>query len=388
MYKNKTCFYIFNPQHIIIMELEPQPPQISDTNQNTITCQECGAKLTFAPGSLSLKCEYCGTVNEIKINEEARADAIKENDYMTALENLSDDQIEEVHTVKCNCCGAETTFDNNVVSANCDFCGSPIAIEQKSTAKMIKPKAILPFVVTERNSHEEFKKWINEMWFAPSALKKFANEQRISGIYLPYWTYDANTVTDYTGRRGDDYKTEEQYTDSQGQTKTRTVTHTNWRKAYGQVRNSFDDIFVVGSKSLPYRYLDNLEPWNLKDLVPYDEKFLTGFKTETYSVDLKAGFQDAQKKMQSTIDESIKKDIGGDHQEITTKSIKYNDITYKHILLPVWMSTYRFNGKAYRFIINGQSGKVSGERPYSAIKITLLILAIVAIITALVLILR
>ena len=139
---------------------------------------------------------------------------------------------------------------------------------------------------------------------------------------------------------------------------------------------------------MPYKYLDNLEPWNLKDLVPYDEKFLTGFKTETYSVDIKAGFEDAQQKMQSTIDKTIKKDIGGDRQEIITKNIQYNDITYKHILLPVWMSTYRYNGKAYRFMINGQSGKVSGERPYSAGKIALLILAIVAVITALVLILR
>ena len=370
------------------MELEPQPPQLSDTNQNTITCKDCGAKLTFAPGSLSLKCEFCGAVNEIVIDESARAEAIKENDYLTALENLSDDQIEEVHTVKCNCCGATTTFDNNVVSAQCDFCGSPMTIDQKSTSKMIKPKAILPFVVQQRNSHEEFTKWIKSLWFAPSALKKFADEQRISGIYLPYWTYDANTITDYTGRRGEDYTVEEKYTDSQGQPKTRNVTKTNWYRAQGRVRNSFDDIFVVGSKTLPYKYLDNLEPWNLKDLVPYDEKFLTGFKTETYSVDLKAGFQDAQQKMQSTIDKTIKKDIGGDRQEITTKNIQYNDITYKHILLPVWMSTYRYNGKAYRFIINGQSGKVTGERPYSAMKIAALIISIVAIITALILILR
>lgn len=370
------------------MELEPQTPQISDTNQNLIICKNCGAKLTFEPGTLNLKCQYCGVENEIKIDEEARAEAIKENDYLTALENLSDDQIEEVHTVKCNCCGAQTTFDSNVISAFCDFCGSPIAIDQKSTSKMIKPKAILPFVVQERNSHEEFKKWIKGMWFAPSALKRFANEQKISGVYLPYWTYDANTVTDYTGRRGEDYTVEEKYTDSQGQTKTHSVTKTNWYRASGTVRNSFDDIFVVGSKTLPYKYLEALKPWNLNDLVPYDEKFLTGFKTETYSVDIKEGFQDAQQKMQDTIDESIKDDIGGDRQEIATKNIKYNDITYKHILLPVWMSTYRFNGKAYRFMINGQSGRVTGERPYSAFKIIALIVAIIAIITALVLILR
>lgn len=366
------------------MELEPQ---VSDTNQDMIICHNCGAKLTFAPGTLSLKCEFCGALNEIKIDEEAKAEAVKENDYLSALQNLSDDQLEEVHTVKCNCCGAETTFDSNVVSSKCDFCGSPIAVNQSSTAKVIKPKAILPFVVQQRDGHDLFKKWINGLWFAPGDLKKMANEQQISGVYLPYWTYDANTITDYTGRRGEDYYTKENYTDSEGHVKTRDVKHTNWYRASGRVRNSFDDIFVVGSKSLPYYYLDNLEPWNLKDLVPYDEKFLTGFKTETYSIDLKDGFQDAQKKMQDTIDESIKKDIGGDHQEIATKSIQYNDITYKHILLPVWLSAYRYNEKAYRFLINGQSGKVQGERPYSALKIAGFITAIVAVITLLIILL-
>ena len=120
------------------MELEPQ---VSDTNQDMIICHNCGAKLTFAPGTLSLKCEYCGALNDIKIDEEAKAEAVKENDYLTALENLSDDQLEEVHTVKCNCCGAETTFDSNVVSSKCDFCGSPHSCKSAFNSKSYKTKS-------------------------------------------------------------------------------------------------------------------------------------------------------------------------------------------------------------------------------------------------------
>ncbi|MCQ2974418.1 MAG: hypothetical protein MJ211_06355 [Bacteroidales bacterium] len=368
------------------MEFNPeQPPQISADNQNMIICKNCGAKLTFAPGTLNLKCEFCGAENEIVIDEKEKEEAVKENDFLKALENISDDQLEEVHTVKCKCCGAETTFDSNVISSKCDFCGSPIAVDSKSTAKVIKPKAILPFAVKKSQGKEKFENWMKSLWFAPSDLTKLAaQDQGLSGTYLPFWTYDAKTDTFYTGRRGENYTTTETYKDSQGQTQTREVVHTNWYRASGRVQNVFDDIFVTGTNSLPKEYLESLEPWNLQDLVPYNESFLTGFKTETYSVDLKQGFENAQEKMQSTIDQSIREDIGGDKQEISTKQTQYNDITYKHILLPVWLSAYRYNNKVYRFMINGQSGKVKGERPYSAMKIILFIVAIIAVISLIV----
>ena len=197
---------------------------------------------------------------------------------------------------------------------------------------------------------------------------------------MPYWTYDSETQTRYTGQRGDDYEVEESYTDSEGKQQTRIVTHTRWSNAWGMVHNKFDDIFVVGSKTLPRNYMDDLEPWNLEEIVPYDEKFLSGFKAETYGVDLKSGFEIAQDKMQDTIDETIREDIGGDHQKIDTKDIDYYNITFKHLLLPIWISAYKYKDKVYRFIVNGQSGKVQGERPISALKVIGLIVGIAAVI--------
>ena len=355
------------------------------TSQNEIKCFNCGAHLTFAPGTTSLKCEYCGALNEIKIDESALEDAVKEIDYLSTLEdieNLGSDQLEEVHTVKCAACGAETTFNPNVVSSLCDFCGSPIAVKSNSTAKIIKPKAILPFKLEQYHGSQLYKQWLKGLWFAPNDLKKLATQsEKLSGVYLPYWTYDAVTDTFYTGERGDDYKVPYEYKDKDGNVKTGYKTQTRWSAARGRVHNEFDDIFVVGSKSLPRSYLDGLEPWNLQELVPYDEKFLSGFKTETYGVDLKAGFETAQQKMQPKIDSTIRNDIGGDRQKIDTKNVNYSDITFKHILLPVWISAYRYKDKVYRFVINGQSGRVQGERPVSWIKVIALIVAIVAIIS-------
>jgi len=359
----------------------PQAP--SATNQNEIICSCCGAKLTFAPGSLSLKCEYCGTMNEIKIDESKMAEAVKELDLEAALNNLSDDQMEEVHAVKCNCCGAETTFQSNVVSSKCDFCGSPLTVKQDSTVKQLKPKAILPFEIESRKSQEIYKQWIQGLWFAPNDLKEVAKlDSGLTGMYMPYWTYDAETDTRYSGQRGEYYYTEEEYKDADGKIKTRQVRHTRWYSTWGRVHVSFDDILIAASNSLPSSFLNNLSKWQLDKLVPYDEKFLSGFKTETYSIDLKTGFDQAKDRMEDKIDSAVRDDIGGDEQRVEMKNTSFSNLTFKHILLPIWLCAFRYGDKSYRFVINGQNGQVVGDRPYSAIKITITVLCVIAAIVA------
>ena len=364
--------------------------KITQTNQNEIICKNCAAKLTFKPGTTNLKCEFCGTENEIKIDQEKLKEATKEIDFEQFINNNVDTAAKmEVTTVKCGSCGAETTFDPNVTSSECDFCGSPMVADQKETQNIVKATALLPFKIEQKQSIEKFQTWLKKLWWAPSKLKQYARQTgKLTGIYLPYWTYDSDTRTRYSGQRGDNYQVEEQYTNSEGETDTRTVTKTRWSSASGTVYDKFDDIFVVGSKSLPVKYLDKLEPWHLKELVPYDPKFLAGFKSETYGVDVKEGFEVAKVKMEPTITKSIKNDIGGDKQRISSKNINYDDITFKHILLPLWISAYRFNEKVYRFMINGQTGEVQGERPYSWMKIALAILVVIAVIVALILIIR
>ncbi len=350
-------------------------------DQNEITCKNCSAKLTFKPGTHSLNCEFCGTLNEIEVDEEKRREANEEIDYEKFIRNQVNLAPKlEVSTIRCDSCGATTTFDPKIVSEQCDFCGSPLAVKTCATSSVIVPKALLPFKVEKNAGKELFEKWLKSLWFAPNALKKYARAGRLSGVYIPYWTYDSDTETNYRGERGIDY--EESYTDSDGETQTRTKTR--WSSVYGRVQDIFDDILVVASKSLPIKYVDALEPWSLNQLVPFDVKFLSGFKAERYQVDLKDGFDTAKVKMDVTIRNSIRRDIGGDHQRISSTDTSYNDVTFKHILLPIWISAYKFNKKTFRFMINGDTGEVKGERPWSWVKITFTILIVVAIIAAIV----
>jgi hypothetical protein len=146
------------------------------------------------------------------------------------------------------------------------------------------------------------------------------------------------------------------------------------------VWNAFDDILILASRSLPKKYADRLEPWDLESLEPYGDAYLSGFRAESYRVTLREGFEEARTVMDSTIRSSVRRDIGGDHQRIHSIRTQYDDITFKHILLPVWISAYRFREKVYRFLVNARTGEVQGERPWSWVKIALAVLAGLAVI--------
>ncbi|MBQ3990582.1 MAG: hypothetical protein II630_07035, partial [Bacteroidales bacterium] len=202
--------------------------------------------------------------------------------------------------------------------------------------------------------------------------------EKLAGMYLPYWTYDAQTESDYRGLRGDDY-TDTITVTVNGKTETRTVVKTRWTPVSGHIGLFFDDVLIPASKTLNRKKMDELEPWDLENLVPYEEKFLSGFRTETYQTGLKEGYEDAKGIMEQGIRAEVCRDIGGDHQKITSLSIQFSDTTFKHTLLPIWISAYRFNAKVYRFIVNGRTGKVAGDRPWCWWKITLFVLAIIAV---------
>jgi len=334
------------------------------------TCNQCGAKVNFAPGTSVLKCPYCGSEMDIV----PVASPVLERDYQEFLETAGEEkECTEAQRVKCDKCGAETTMPPESAAGICPFCGANLVFSG-SVSRLIKPEALLPFQVTQTEAFKKFRHWIQKLWFAPNDLKDYARSQgKLAGVYVPYWTYDSETTTVYQGARGDHYYVTETYTaveNGRSVSRTRQVRHTRWSPAAGTVMNSFDDVLVLASKSLPRKYADSLEPWDLPNLVSYADEYLSGFRAESYQIGLSEGFEAAKGVMAGTIDSSIRQQIGGDEQRIHSTQTQYRNITFKHILLPVWLSAYRFRDKVYRILINARTGEVQGERPYSAWKIT------------------
>jgi predicted RNA-binding Zn-ribbon protein involved in translation (DUF1610 family) len=337
-------------------------------------CRQCGAKVAFQPGTTALQCPFCGAENRIPQSE----DEVKEEDYFAALERLSAAEGEQERTtVKCQACGAETTLPPNVTSDRCPFCGADLVLSGASR-KVLRPKSLLPFKVAEGEAGSSFEAWLKSRWFAPRALRKEAlRDRRLQGVYLPYWTYDCDATTFYRGERGVDYTV----TVGSGKHR-RTVRRTRWTSVSGTVWNDFDDVLILASRSLPQKYTEELEPWDLKNLVPYADEYLSGFRAESYQVDLKQGFELAKGVMQERIEETVREDIGGDHQRIQSTKTRYDRLTFKHILLPVWVSAYRYKERVFRFLVNARTGEVQGERPWSWVKIGLVVLAGLAAVLA------
>ncbi|CAN5361897.1 hypothetical protein BH09BAC5_BH09BAC5_12660 [soil metagenome] len=339
--------------------------------QGKVKCKDCGGLLQFSPGQNSLTCIYCGTLNEIAGENEPVVQ--EEQDFLSFLENAStkEDTIETT-TVKCGSCGSATSLQPNVTSDSCPFCGTALVIKGGTTTNSIRPKYLLPFSIDKNKGIGLFKKWIGDLWWAPGDLKKIAQNDKLKGLYIPYWTYDSNTVSHYTGQQGTHYYVTESYTTTENGksvSRTRQVQKTRWISVSGTVNDDFDDVLVNASNSLPEKLANELEPWDLHELKAFNEQFLTGFISEQYQVDVKAGFDKAKIRMDKVIRGTVNKSIGGDVQQITTLNTTYNNITFKHILLPIWLSAFRYGEKVYRFMINGRTGEVQGERPYSFWKI-------------------
>jgi predicted RNA-binding Zn-ribbon protein involved in translation (DUF1610 family) len=352
-------------------------------------CKNCGANLVFSPDAQAQVCTYCGTVNPIAPPAEG-AGVVQELDLRGYLARARADEVVEVLTVHCDTCGAETTLGENVTAQHCPFCGSGI-VAQGQSRRIIKPQSLLPFRTTHDQAATLFRGWLSSLWLAPNDLFRQAERQEISGVYIPAWTYDAQTTTHYTGQRGEDYWVTESYTaieNGKPVHRTRQVRKTRWYPASGTVHDPFNDVLVLASRSLPEALARKLEPWDLPALVPYRSEYLSGFRAEGYQVDLAEGFEQAKQIMAGVIEQSIRRDIGGDHQMIHSVDTRYADTTFKHTLLPLWISAYRYRQRVHRFLVNARTGEVQGERPYSWVKITLLVMVVLAAVAGIMLVIQ
>jgi len=360
--------------------------KISEIKTIQPKCTNCGADLKFSPGEDSLECSFCGTLNRI----DRGTDKSTGSDYRKILEELEKkEEFIESYTAKCNTCSSIFDVAGNISSTECPFCASPVIVEGGSTRR-IKPKSVIPFKIDSGKAKEIFSKWVKKLWFAPAELKdRLFMESRLKGIYLPYWIFGMSSISYYNGERGDDHKENESYTtyeNGKEVTKTNSITVTNWAPSSGVISRDFRDILISATDTVPKNHLKSIGNWKLDKAREYDDDYVSGFISECYSIGVTDGFSKAVQTVGEKIKAFIKSDIGGDHQKINSVRTTYDGISFKHVLFPVWISSFRFKKKNYNFMINGSTGKIYGQRPWSKKKLFLLFFSIAAVIAALVII--
>lgn len=366
----------------------PQDPQggaplVERDALSRFPCESCGGELSFDVASQRLKCAHCGhtqavpsvnaTIEELDL-EGAQARG-KGRGYGVRRKAL-----------RCESCGAITSFDDTSTSVKCAFCDSKHVIEVADDPNILQPSALIPFQLDRAAALELFGKWLKGRWFKPNDLVKTWALKEIRGVYVPFWTFDVKTASDWTAMAGYYYYVTVSYTateNGRSVQKTRQERRTRWEPASGHFRAEFDDELVCASHGLPRALVRELEPYETGALTPYQPPFLAGWEAERYQIDLKEGWNIGREQIDSQIRAGCSAQVPGDTQKDLRVQTKYWGWTFKHVLLPIWVAAYHYREKLYRFLVNGQTGKVSGTAPISWIKVTALVLAITAVLVGL-----
>ncbi len=383
---------------------EVQLAEAKTVDKTDKKCPNCGGPMTFNPTSGKLVCDYCEHEEEVKKDPPkatataavvtdaaaATAEGAAANDIQDAPQETSNtkcnksgngipgipiDQApeqantnwgEEKKIVKCKSCGASAIYDAKQISDTCPYCDSTL-VTQENEAKVMAPQGIIPFSVDKEKAGKEFSNWIKGLWFAPNDLQKRAARGEINGMYAPYWSYDTSSEAKYKG----EYGVERKETDSEGNTHTKV----DWYSTKGEIEHQFDDKLILSADKQNADLIKDIEPFDMKACKEYLPEYVAGFISERYAKGVNDCWKTAQDELKDVLKsmahEQIKNRHNTSYSRVNTLDAKFYETYYKYILLPLWLSSYRYKGTVYHFVINGQTGTISGNRPYSILKIFL-----------------
>ncbi len=321
----------------------------------------------------------CGNIQEIL---EPVGVEVEEQDFQAMMVAARANKNERYQSLKgekeiiCPNCGGRTTFVGTLTTTRCPYCATDFArTDIHEAPDRLAVDGVLPFAITSAVAEDKLKEWINKRWFAPNEYKKYSTSGSFQSIYAAYFTYDADVTTDYDGARG----TTRTRTVGSGQNR-RTETYTTWRNVSGRVFNQFDDVTVLANTGFNQNYVTKLEPWSTPELKPFNPDYIAGHLCRTYDVDAKVCFSEAHRRMKQGVEQTIRRDIGGDQQRIRRMNMQMANLTYKHVLLPIWLLTVLYDGQAMQVFMNGTTGEIHGERPWSKVKIIAAVIAVVLLI--------
>ncbi len=330
-------------------------------------CENCGNTMVFNPSSQKLQCPGCETTVDIAHD----SSSIIEHTLNAYVANTIKASEKTSHTMDCNGCGARIEVDATSTATTCPYCGSKYVLSQKQEDALL-PDGVVPFKYNHKEANKMFHDWISSRFWAPNKLKTLHQKGQLQGIYIPYWTFDANVDTHYTAQGGTDYT--ETHTDNEG--KSHTKVHTRWTRVSGHVGDFIDDELIPASTKVSEDLLASLNSFHTSDLRSYAPEYLSGFNAECYTIELKDALVTAHDHMDDHMRELVRREVLRRYDRVSSIVInpRYQDETYKHVLLPIYSSAYHYGDKLYHLLINGQTGEVQGEYPKSVVKIAIAVI--------------
>ena len=282
-----------------------------------LPCPSCGNQLAFSAKKQAIACSHCGFERPVdKAN-----DLVEEKCLQEAANQMATYTPQTVakKVIDCSRCGAQLMIDEREVATRCNFCGSEKVNETALEKNMLQPQGMIPFKVTKREADEKFRAWIAKGWFTPNKLKKLAQLGDVHGIYVPFWTYDAQTFSKWSGQAGFHYYVTVTSTDAEGNTVSSQEQRTRWENRSGSFNHFFDDLLVVASKGLPTELITPIFPYQLDQIINYTNDLMVGWESEIYSLDVLEGYKLAERQMEAVLYSIATSKVGGDTQRNDTR---------------------------------------------------------------------
>lgn len=346
-------------------------------------CPSCGSQLRFSAEKQGMACAHCGFAEALTFTKTNLRE-------LSLDEGRADTAVRPATTIErrifdCRSCGAKTTVNYDQPTITCGFCGSQNVNPEATKTRLIEPAGILPFRISRQQASDRFAAWIGRDLFAPNDLKHLARLDALKGVYIPFWTYDAETTSRWEGEAGTYYTVPVQVRNAQGQLVTQQQQRVRWSYRSGTYEHFFDDVLILASRQLTQEKLRKVFPYRLEDVVDYEPKVMLGWEAEVYGIDVQEGQERARQEIEQRIETACAQACSDDTYRNLRVETEYENPTFKHLLLPLWLCSYQYGGKAYQFLINGQTGSIAGTRPKSFWKIALLVVAFVLFVLVLIL---
>jgi ribosomal protein S27AE len=343
-----------------------------------LPCQSCGSLLHYEANSQKISCGHCGYIEEIDKSKDKVVEKSLHDAMADAVDFVPEERGKKIYD--CGNCGANFMVDSEQVKINCGFCGSTNVNVKAFGNKYIEPSGIIPFYISRFEAEKIFKEWVGSGVIYSSKLKKLDSVEKLHGVYLPFWTFDAQVKAEGSGEAGEYYNDSEKIMVDGEMVHQSDKKKIRWTHKSGKVNHFFDDILVVAADGLKQKIVEKILPFRLGETVNFDPRLMVGWEAEIYNVEVDDGYHRSERIMDDKLRNMCSAQLGGDKQRNLFVKSQKSEQTFKHIILPVWVCSYNYNNKLYHFTINGQTGKVYGKKPYSYWKIVGYVLLIAILI--------
>jgi len=351
---------------------------VSVFSSNAKKCPSCGANMSFNPRADGLVCTSCGKVYDPKSLDMKWSMGVSNPEQEYGIDDvLSGDDAGRIEIV-CNSCGAQIVADKNVSSTFCAFCGSPALITRRLTREF-HPDNVIPFEIDRNTAVDLFKKHCEGIAHLPRDFTSAKTLKKITGLYVPTWLISCTVRANVTGKGHEnaDYDRAKEEGRAKGRAMMASGRNSdepvilndgNGYDVKGTVTFRLNDVPFDGERKIANRIMEAAEPYDYSRMVPFSGAYLQGFYAEKYDMqpkDMNDSIVRRFDKYTMQICEMI--DFGYKSFKVTEHdpAPRFTHFTIKYCMLPVWFLHYEYNGRDYQYVINGQTGKVSGEFPYA-----------------------